>query len=183
MRRNWRSARGNPLRRPSLGAQGPTSITSMGHTPRALGATSRRRALSQGAPTDAPRRAGLVGARKCVGSHAAARPGGFQRSGIDPGAADFLSVNRDASGSCGGRWAPATVPASASPAARPRRLARAHQLGHQTLCRCRRFSACSMTMLCGRSITASVTSSPRWAGRQCMNSAFGLASVISSSLT
>ena len=44
---------------------------------------------------------------------------------------------------------------------------------------CRRFSASSNTTDCGPSITSSVTSSPRWAGRQCMKSASGLACAIS----
>ncbi len=35
-------------------------------------------------------------------------------------------------------------------------------------CACRRFSASSNTTLCGPSITSSVISSPRWAGRQCI---------------
>src|SRR5262249_32360402 len=35
----------------------------------------------------------------------------------------------------------------------------------------RRFSAWSSTMLCGPSSTASVISSPRWAGRQCITTA------------
>ena len=35
-------------------------------------------------------------------------------------------------------------------------------------CACRRFSASSNTTEFGPSITSSVTSSPRWAGRQCM---------------
>jgi hypothetical protein len=48
---------------------------------------------------------------------------------------------------------------------------------------CRRFSASSHTTLSGRSITEAVTSSPRWAGRQCMNSASLLARAMSSSLT
>src|SRR6478672_1183337 len=48
---------------------------------------------------------------------------------------------------------------------------------------CRRFSASSNTTDCGPSITSSVTSSPRWAGRQCMNSASGFASDISLALT
>src|SRR5262249_40945345 len=39
-------------------------------------------------------------------------------------------------------------------------------------CVCSRFSASSQTTLCGPSITSAATSSPRWAGRQCMNSAF-----------
>ena len=34
-------------------------------------------------------------------------------------------------------------------------------------CACRRFSACWKTSDCGESITSAVTSSPRWAGRQC----------------
>src|ERR1700720_1574234 len=38
---------------------------------------------------------------------------------------------------------------------------------------CTRFSASSNTIDCGPSITSSVTSSPRCAGRQCMNTALG----------
>src|SRR5271165_6368466 len=48
---------------------------------------------------------------------------------------------------------------------------------------CNRFSASSNTTDCGPSITSSVTSSPRCAGRQCMNNAFGLASDMSRALT
>jgi len=40
---------------------------------------------------------------------------------------------------------------------------------------CRRFSACCQTALAGPSITSSVISSPRWAGRQCRTMAFGWA--------
>ena len=45
-------------------------------------------------------------------------------------------------------------------------------------CMCKRFSASSRTTDCGPSMTSSVTSSPRWAGRQCMNRASGLARAI-----
>ena len=38
-------------------------------------------------------------------------------------------------------------------------------------CTCRRFSASSQTTDCGPSITSAATSSPRWAGRQCMKRA------------
>jgi hypothetical protein len=48
---------------------------------------------------------------------------------------------------------------------------------------CRRFSASSNTTDCGPSITSSETSSPRCAGKQCMNSASGLALAISRALT
>jgi hypothetical protein len=48
---------------------------------------------------------------------------------------------------------------------------------------CRRFSASSNTTDCGPSMTSSVTSSPRWAGRQCMNTASGFARAISRALT
>lgn len=50
-------------------------------------------------------------------------------------------------------------------------------------CACRRFPAWSQTMLCGPSMTLAATSSPRWAGRQCMNTASSAACDISSSLT
>ena len=43
---------------------------------------------------------------------------------------------------------------------------------------CRRFSASSNTTDCGPSITSAVTSSPRWAGRQCMKIASFLACFI-----
>ena len=46
-------------------------------------------------------------------------------------------------------------------------------------CACNRFSASSQTTDCGPSMTAAVTSSPRWAGRQCMKRASGLARGIS----
>ena len=48
---------------------------------------------------------------------------------------------------------------------------------------CRRFSASSKTTDAGPSITSSVTSSPRWAGRQCMKSASSAALAISRALT
>ena len=48
---------------------------------------------------------------------------------------------------------------------------------------CRRFSASSKMTELGLSATASVTSSPRWAGRQCRNSVSGLAAAISFSFT
>src|SRR6266508_1768986 len=48
---------------------------------------------------------------------------------------------------------------------------------------CRRFSASSKATDGGPSITSSVTSSPRWAGRQCMNTASRFASAISRALT
>ena len=77
--------------------------------------------------------------------------------------------------------------------ARERRNARAEQArAYASACRhqasrpfwaCRRFSASSNTTDCGPSITSSVTSWPRWAGRQCMNSASGLALLISRALT
>ena len=47
----------------------------------------------------------------------------------------------------------------------------------------RRFSASSNTTDCGPSMTSAVTSSPRWAGRQCMNTASGLASFMSRAFT
>src|SRR5450759_5092858 len=64
----------------------------------------------------------------------------------------------------------------------PYATASKHQ-ARMPFCACRRFSASSNTTDCGPSITSSVTSSPRWAGRQCMNSASGLASDISLALT
>ena len=45
-------------------------------------------------------------------------------------------------------------------------------------CACNRFSASSHTTEAGPSITSASTSSPRWAGRQCKNSAPGSASPI-----
>ena len=62
-----------------------------------------------------------------------------------------------------------------SPAIASRRLRR--RRGSQTstaFCACSRFSAWSNTTDCGPSITASVISSPRCAGRQCITSAFGV---------
>src|SRR3546814_535048 len=47
----------------------------------------------------------------------------------------------------------------------------------------RRLWACVNTTLWSPSTTAAVTSSPRWAGRQCMNTASGAAAVITSSST
>ena len=46
-----------------------------------------------------------------------------------------------------------------------------------------RFSASSNTTEFGESMTSSVTSSPRCAGRQCMNSASGFAFANSSAFT
>ena len=55
---------------------------------------------------------------------------------------------------------------------------RSHQISsmpkdhnRMAFCMCRRFSASSNTTDCGPSMTSSVTSSPRCAGRQCMNRA------------
>ncbi len=48
---------------------------------------------------------------------------------------------------------------------------------------CRRFSAWSKTAEAVPSMTESVTSSPRWAGRQCRKHTSGLAWASSSSLT
>ena len=50
-------------------------------------------------------------------------------------------------------------------------------------CACRRFSASSQTTEWGPSMTASVTSSPRCAGRQCMNNASSLAISINAAST
>ena len=50
-------------------------------------------------------------------------------------------------------------------------------------CACRRFSASSNTTERGPSMTSSVTSSPRWAGRQCMKTASWPAAAISLALT
>jgi NAD(P)-dependent dehydrogenase (short-subunit alcohol dehydrogenase family) len=49
------------------------------------------------------------------------------------------------------------------------------QVFHQAFCTCMRFSASSQTTDCGPSMTSASTSSPRCAGRQCMNSASGWA--------
>ena len=57
---------------------------------------------------------------------------------------------------------------------------------HQVMmpfCTCRRFSASSKTTEREPSITSSLTSSPRWAGRQCMKSASGAARAISAAFT
>ena len=50
-------------------------------------------------------------------------------------------------------------------------------------CTCRRFSAWSKTTERGPSITSSVISSPRWAGRQCITSTSGLARCTSGAFT
>jgi hypothetical protein len=50
-------------------------------------------------------------------------------------------------------------------------------------CACRRFSASSNTTDCGPSITSSVTSCPRCAGRQCMKIASRAAFAISRAFT
>ena len=49
--------------------------------------------------------------------------------------------------------------------------------GSSAFCVCRRFSAWSHTTECGPSITSSVISWPRWAGRQCSTMTSGAASV------
>ena len=56
---------------------------------------------------------------------------------------------------------------------RHRLPAPAQKLEEDAFCACSRFSAWSRTMLRGPSSTASVISSPRWAGRQCITSAPG----------
>src|ERR1700741_2410484 len=53
----------------------------------------------------------------------------------------------------------------------------------RAFCVCSRFSASSHTTLCGPSITAAATSSPRCAGRQCMKSASFFAAFIISAST
>ena len=63
------------------------------------------------------------------------------------------------------------------PRAQPRASPPSRHQARIAFCACSRFSASSKTTECGPSITASVTSSPRWAGRQCMKSASGLAFV------
>ncbi len=50
-------------------------------------------------------------------------------------------------------------------------------------CTCILFSASSQTTDWGPSITSAMTSSPRWAGRQCMNRAPSLARAIISAST
>ena len=57
---------------------------------------------------------------------------------------------------------------------------------HQAItpfCAWRRFSASSKTTDCGPSMTSSVTSSPRWAGRQCMKMASLAAAAMRRALT
>ena len=69
---------------------------------------------------------------------------------------------------------------------RGRELCRRQTPRHQRMIAfwaCRRFSASSKITEWGPSMTALVTSSLRWAGRQCMNSAPGLARAIRSSFT
>jgi hypothetical protein len=61
-------------------------------------------------------------------------------------------------------------------------VARKHQ-ARIPFCTCSRFSASSNTTDCGPSITSSVTSSPRWAGKQCMKIASLPAMAISFALT
>src|SRR6185437_12739369 len=73
---------------------------------------------------------------------------------------------------------------STSPASRARLFATYPKHHVSTaFCACRRFSASSKTTLCGPSITSSLTSSPRWAGRQCMKMASLAARAIRRSLT
>ena len=62
------------------------------------------------------------------------------------------------------------------------RVAPKHQ-ARMPFCTCSRFSASSKTTDCGPSITSSVTSSPRWAGKQCMKIASLPAQAISFALT
>ena len=56
-------------------------------------------------------------------------------------------------------------------------------ISNNAFCACKRFSAWSKTTELADSITESVTSSPREAGKQCMNKAPGLARAISSPVT
>ena len=79
-------------------------------------------------------------------------------------------------------WVPAFAGDDESCLRRPHATVSKHH-ARMPFCTCRRFSASSNTTDCGPSITSSVTSSPRWAGRQCMNSASGFASDISLALT
>src|SRR2546425_1948177 len=60
---------------------------------------------------------------------------------------------------------------------------RAMRVASRAFCTCSRFSASSHTRDCGPSITSAVTSSPRWAGRQCRKMAFASASFITSAST
>src|SRR6266566_2182744 len=60
---------------------------------------------------------------------------------------------------------------------------RAMSVASRAFCTCSRFSASSHTRDCGPSITSAVTSSPRWAGRQCRKMAFASASFIKSGST
>ena len=64
-----------------------------------------------------------------------------------------------------------------------RRAVYSKQRSRIAFCACIRFSASSQTADCGPSITESVTSSPRCAGRQCRKTASGLARAISRSST
>src|SRR6185503_1233650 len=77
------------------------------------------------------------------------------------------------------RRLPLVTPRFAPP---PRRPAPRHQ-ARIAFCTCSRFSASSHTADCRPSITSSVTSSPRCAGRQCRKMAFASASFIKSGST
>src|SRR3990170_3292194 len=74
-----------------------------------------------------------------------------------------------------------------APRLTPRRpLTGRSSLRHQAriaFCTCSRFSASSHTADCGPSITSAVTSSPRWAGKQCMKIASFAACAITRPLT
>ena len=63
------------------------------------------------------------------------------------------------------------TPAGAAVARRLRLPLRPKSQARMPFCTCMRLAACWTTTLCGPSITSSVTSSPRWAGRQCMKTA------------
>ena len=65
----------------------------------------------------------------------------------------------------------------------PTDLQRHASIASSAFCVCRRFSAWSKTTDASLSRTSEVTSSPRWAGRQCMKSASGAACAISAAFT
>ena len=80
-------------------------------------------------------------------------------------------------------WPRPARPAGSWRSALRRRNARIRHQARMAFCTCSRFSASSHTTDCGPSITSGVTSSPRWAGRQCMKMASGLAAFITARST
>ena len=90
-----------------------------------------------------------------------------RRAEPDDAAADVEALGLERQDAVVGRDRAPLMRTRCRPSSTPRHQAR------MPFWACRRFSASSKTTDCGPSITSAVTSSPRWAGRQCMKSASG----------